>query len=68
MDDNGMLDSSWKPIQVSNFFEYLEITDEDKRKAYWECVEEEIKDEIKDALRENLPLSDRAIAWVMEEF
>jgi hypothetical protein len=40
--------------------------DEERQKAYWECVEEDRPDVLEEDLDQ--PMSDDLLQWVMEEF
>jgi hypothetical protein len=44
----------------------MTITDEDRQRAYWECVEEDRPEELEEDL--DLPVTDEVLQWIMEEF
>jgi hypothetical protein len=44
----------------------MPFDDEDQRRAYWECVEEDRPEQLEEDL--DKPMTANVLQWVMEEF
>lgn len=44
----------------------MDDDDEDQRRAYWECIEEDYPERLEEDL--DKPMTDELIEWIMREF